>query len=333
MKKSLRFKDVTLAVFLVLFLTACGGGGGGAGSSSSTSYTGLTTQATIDENNAEELSTGAYMGGQTGSAIGGTVGVIQSGECGLAGRPSMFKVVQVLEGSLHKVDFMSRTYGTFVGEIYTDSATIYGDCGGSGSITLSVDDQTGNFSGRMNFNNYCDEGVTFSGNMDLSGQMDLYTEEIIEFTFSFDNITATMGSDSITLEGDISLFSVTSYGGTMTMNITLRDNSTKETFRLKDCTMTFTERANYVDMELSGRYYDPNYGYVDINTTTPLRIYGDNENPSEGILVVNGKTGIGGGSTKARLTVLSSSTYKVEADTDGDGFYDYDTGVLYWSDL
>ena len=49
MKSSLTVKDVVLAVLLAVSLTACGGGSdGGGGSSDSISYTGLTTQATID---------------------------------------------------------------------------------------------------------------------------------------------------------------------------------------------------------------------------------------------------------------------------------------------
>jgi hypothetical protein len=328
MKKSRRFKDVGLAILLLLFLTSCGGSSGG--SSSGISYTGLTTQATVDQNNAEELSTGAYSGGSTGSAIGGTLGVIQTGQPEPEGYPRVLKVAQVLEGTLDKVDFMSRAYGTFVGEVYTESEKIYGACGGSASVTVSIDDQTGYFSGRMNFNKYCDMEITISGGVDLSGKFDLYAEELTEFTMSFDNLTSTSASDSVTLKGDISLVNVTAYGGTMIMNMTMQDNSTKETFRLVDYKIVVTEQFDSIGIDISGRYYDPNYGYVDISTPTLFRIYEGNENPSKGVLVVTGKTGIGGGSTKARLKTISSSTYKVEADTDGDGLYDYDTGVLYW---
>ena len=332
MKISLRVKHVVLAVLLAVFLTACGGGGGGGGGSpSGISYTGLTIEATIDENNAEDLSTGAYQGGQTGAAFG-SVGAIQAGESVPVGRPRTLKVSQVLDDALHKVDLTSRSGGTFVGAIYTESDTIYGDCGGSASFTISADDQTGDFSGSFNFNNYCEGGVTISGDVNISGQLDVNTEELIEFDFSFDSLTATSGSDSFTLDGNIS-FDNTISPATMTMTMLLQDNNTGKVYKVKDYIMTLTEEVNYVDVEVSGTYFDPDYGYVSITTTAPLCIYDGDDYPSDGVIVVTGNTGIGGGSTMARLTALSSTTYQVEADTNGDGTYDWDSGVLNWSDL
>ena len=323
-----------IALGLMTIVGTGGGGGGGDGSPSGISYTGLTTEATIDENNAEDLSTGAYQGGQTGAALGSVGAVIQGGESGPVGRPRTLKVSQVLEDALHKVDMTSRSGGTFVGAIYTESDTIYGDYGGSASYTINVNDQTGEFSGSITFNSYSDDGVTtiISGAASFSGQVDLYTEELLEFSFSFDNLTGTSGSDSFTLDGDIS-FDNTVSPATMTMTMLLQDNSTGKVYKVKDYIMTLTEEVNYVDVEVSGTYFDPDYGYVSISTTTPLRIYDGDDYPSDGVIVVTGNTGIAGGSTMARLTALSSTTYQVEADTNGDGTYDWDSGVKNWSDL
>ena len=94
--------------------------------------------------------------------------------------------------------------------------------------------------------------------------------------------------------------------------------------------MTLTEESSYVNVEVSGKYYDSDYGYVTITTLTPLCIYYNDSFPSDGVFVITGDTGIGGGSTKAQLTVLSSTTYQVEADTNGDGTYDWNSGVLDW---
>ncbi len=327
MKNSLRIMGVGLAVLLAVSLTACGGGGGGGGSPAGASYTGLITQATIDENNAEDLVTGAYQGGHTGAVIG-NVGAIQTGQSGNVGRPRMLKVSQVLEGALRQVDLMSRSSGSFVGTIYTESDTIYGDCGGSASYTVRVDDETGDFSGSATFINYCDDGVTISGGASFSGQVDIY-EELLNFSFSFNNLTGTLGSDSFTLDGDISV-DVTGSSAIMIMTMLLRDNSTGEVCLVEDYNMTVTVGWDYVDVEVSGRYFDPDYGYVIITTPTPFRIYYDNYFPSDGVLVVIGDTGIGGGSTNARLTVLSPTTYQVEADTNGDGTYDWNSEILIW---
>jgi hypothetical protein len=118
------------------------------------------------------------------------------------------------------------------------------------------------------------------------------------------------------------------------MTMLLGDNSTGEVYWVRDYTMTVTEVAYYaVTFEISGSFYDPDYGFVLLSTPVPFLIDYDDDWPSEGVLVLTGDTGIAGGSIEAQLTALSSITYRVEADTNGDGFYDWNSGVLYWSDL
>ena len=319
-----------------MFLTGGGGGGGGdttvGGDEESTagiSYTGVTSPAVIDDGNAKALSTGAYQGGQIGAATG--LSAIQTATSEHIGRPRTLKVAQALEDSLRRVDLMSRSGGVFLGAIYTVSDTVDGDCGGSGSYTISVDDQTGEFSGNFAYSSYCNEGVIISGDASFSGQLDINTGDLLTFTFSFDNLTSTSGADSFTLDGTIS-FDVTGSTATLTMTMLLRDNNTGKVYWLKDCTMALTEGEDYERFEISGYYYDPDYGYIVISTPTSFVIYDGYEWPSEGVLVVTGDTGVAGDNTMARLTVLSSTTYQVEADTNGDGDYDWNSGVLYWSD-
>jgi uncharacterized protein (DUF2141 family) len=91
-----------------------------------------------------------------------------------------------------------------------------------------------------------------------------------------------------------------------------------------------TKASGYTDFTISGLYYDPDHGYVTVSTTTPFRLYAVNSNPSQGVLIIDGRTGIAGGSTKARLTAISAGTYRVEADTNGDGSYDWNSGTLNW---
>lgn len=333
MKTVLKVKHVAFAILLVLSLTACGGGGGGGESSSGITYAGLTTEATIDENNAVVLSTGAYQGGQTGAALVGGVGAVQVGEDGSVGLPRPLKVSQALESALQKVDMTSGSLGTLVGAIYTEKDTIYGDYGGSASYTINVNDETGAFSGSITFNSYSDDGVTtISGPVSFTGSLDVNTEDFIEFRFSFDNLTGVSGSDSFTLDGDIS-FDNTVYPAEITMTMLLKDNHTAKVYKLEDYVMTLTDMGSYVDVEGSGAYFDPDYGYVSISTAAPFRIYYGDIYPSEGVLVIDGNTGIAGGSTMARLAALSSSTCLVEADTNGDGIYDWNSGVMNWDDL
>jgi hypothetical protein len=105
------------------------------------------------------------------------------------------------------------------------------------------------------------------------------------------------------------------------MDILLRDNSNNEVYWVRNYRIEVTEGSDstgdYTDIVISGQFYNPDHGYITISTQTPIRVYDTD-----------------GGITKARLTFVSSTTYQVVADTDGDGdFDDYDSGVLLWANL
>ena len=57
-----------------------------------------------------------------------------------------------------------------------------------------------------------------------------------------------------------------------------------------------------------------------------IRIWDVDVGPSSGSLILSGAQG-----TKALLTFLNSAEFRVDADTDGDGFYnDYSSGTQLW---
>ena len=328
--KNLRYLCLVGAIVLGLMtiVGTGGGGGGGGGASSDITYTGLETQAAIDENNAENLLTGAYGGGSIGTKF--DINAIQSGESVHIGRPVALKVSRILEDSLRKVDFASGSGGTFIGGFYTVTGGEDGNCGGDFDFEISVDETTGDFNGSFNFNDYCEDGDTINGSVSFYGQVDISTDELLKFTFSFNSLSFTSGSDSFTLNGNIA-WDVTVSPITITMTMLLRDNSANKVYWVQSYTIELTEETGYVDIDVSGRFYHPDYGYVTISTPTPLRINDGDDYPFQGILVVEGEDGTAGGPTRARLTVIDNSEYQVEADTDGDGFYDdYDSGVLNW---
>ena len=89
--------------------------------------------------------------------------------------------------------------------------------------------------------------------------------------------------------------------------------------------MTVVEDPAFEEIDFSGTFYHPDYGYVVVSTQLRFRIDTFDIYPSQGILVVSGA-----GNTKARFTAVSTVSYQVEADTDGDGSYDYDYGLVDW---
>lgn len=330
-----RFFNVSCMIVILVWsafsLAACGSSGGG-GTPAGISYTGLTTLVAIDANNAVDIGTGAYQGGSTAGAIGSSMGIVQNSEDEYIGRSRSLILSQALVKALRQIDVNSMSSGIASGTIQHNSGTEYGTCGGSMSWSINFNDQTGGFTGSFNFNNYCEDNTTLSGSIEAAGTIDPVTEDFGQISMTFIVFTIATPSDSFTAQGSFDInFSVSSID--FAINIYMREDSTGKVYWLDDFNMSVAEETGYADVEISGNFYDPDYGYVILSTSTPLRIYDSDDYPSQGILIVTGETGIGGGSTKARLTAHSSTTYEVEADTNGDGTYDWTSGILNWSDL
>lgn len=324
-------KMLRLIGFITIFAFlgfGCGGGGDGGGASPGISYTGLTSPATIGENNAVDLANGAYMGYSSGVGVGPLS--VQSGGDRRSAKTLTLRLPQILEEALHRADLVSTLVGVGPSATQCGSETVYGDCGGSAYAYLCVDDVSGYFNGYFVYSSYCSEDVTISGRVNFSGWVDLITLEFLQLSLTFNNITVVSGNYSCTLAGTID-YDYTTFPFVVTMEMLHCDNSTGKVHWVTNYEMHMTEGPDYEDVEIvSGRYYHPDYGYVVVSTPTPFRIYDYHYWPSEGILLIEGEIGIEGGNTKARLTALSSITYRVEADTDGDDAYDWDSGVLLY---
>jgi hypothetical protein len=317
---------VALAAALSLaVLAACGGGGGGGGGVETIEYTGVTTQAAITNSNAEEMATDAYLGGDAGSQMGGMFGAVGSG--GQAGAPRHVAFAKMLAETVQKLD-VSSTVAVGV----TQSGTQPCDTSGNISFTMTVDETTGAFSGSFNYNN-CTSGfqtmngaVTFSGNMDTNG-------EFTGMTMTFNAVTVSDGGFSISFGGSMSMSGMLSSPVTMTMNMRIRENSTGSVVWINNYTVSIVTGSDgngpYEEMTVSGRFYEPAHGFVDLTTIAPLRVYDVDEYPSQGELRFDGL-----GATYARLVVIDNTQCQVFADSDpftpGEEF---DSGVILWADL
>lgn len=309
-----------LILSLFMVLSGCGGGGGDGGSSSMV-YSGVETQAVVTTSNAEDIVNGAYFGVGFGS---GYFAVEKR-----VGRLRYLQIIKVLEKSTEDMGLDSIEEEAVSGAVQkTASGTIYGSCGGSATTTITYDDVTGEFSGSMNFNHYCSETLTMSGGANLSGQIDLDTKAFIMAAYALNDVSVTYDGGSLTMRGTIVFHCQPSPDVEMTL--LLRDNSDNKVYRMTDYIIHMSAESDYIEIGVTGKFYHPDYGFVDVSTTSPFRIYsGDGYDPSEGVLVLEGSTGLAGGSTLARLTALSASTYEIAADTDGDGSYDW-SSVKSW---
>ena len=331
MKKNLSttLRLISLISFMAFGLVSfmgCSGGGGGGGVSSAINYTGVTSQAIIDENNAVDIATGSLVGGEIGSNLN-ILGAVSEKSNSIKS-PRVFNIASYFQNVIYQIESATIQSAGYLGAIVSESDTIAGSCGGSFSITLTADDQTGNFNGSLTFNNFCEPEFSVNGSMDISGNIDVNMGQMNYFEMVFMDINMTSGQESISMNGSIN-FNMQASPMRMTMSFILQDNNLNKTYRYENFVYEYAQGVGYEDITLTGRYYDHDYGYVDITTESPLRINEYDLWPSTGTVIATGNSG-----TKARLTVIDSSSFFVEADTDGDGSYDdYNSGQILWSSI
>lgn len=333
-KRFYRLVVCTSIMGLAFWFAACSGGGSSSDSGSTgLTYSGETSAATISEDNAGALAVGALDAGSSGSAFDLTgLSALSAADPGedASDRLLLLGVSHTLQDAVGYVDFAAASESNVLAATQTQNNTITGSCGGSATYSISVDTSTGAFSGNFSFSGYCADGLTVSGNASFSGIVDMDTETLESFTFSFSTLTATSASESVTLNGSITISALDS---TMTMNMTIRNNTTDWVFKVVDYRLVVDEYGTYTDYSVSGRFYDPDYGYVDLETTQTLRVYSGDEYPSSGILTLYGEYGTAGGRTSAVLTAIDATYCRVEVDCDGDGTYEVILDPVLWSDL
>ena len=313
------FVLILLISFLATF--GCGGGGGGGGGGG-VEYTGVTTQATVNDTNADALATGAYDGGTAGSSMTPIFGAVNQG--GVNDLSRYVSLTRTLKDAISQVDVYAPEGIVEAGAIVQESGPLDGDCGGSGSYVISFNDQTGDFTGTFSFSALCSGGVTMSGSATFSGTFDEGAGEFVEFTITTSGFTAVSGADSFTLSGSIT-FNFQASPAIVSADLKLRDNVTEEVCWAHNYMMTVVEGSGYEDITFTGTFYHPDHGYVVVSTQIDIRIGDFDTYPSQGVLVV---TGAGG--SKARLTAGPIGQYQVEVDADGDDTYEDDFGLLDW---
>ncbi len=333
-EKLLRKKVSFAGVFLVLIMVAACSGGG-SGPPPVLNYSGATTPVAITEENASELLLGAYEGGLLASTFD-ILGAAHTGSSAGATTPRMLILADSLETFLKALDLQAQEPGQYAGAIITDSETIFGSCGGSVYYDVELDSIFGDFSGTADFREYCDAAnpdLILDGVTDFSGDYEIFSFEIDDFSFIFRDLSVVSDIGSFVLNGSLT-GSVSAVQANLQTTSVLEDLATAKTYWLDDFRIVAVRGDGFVDIDVSGRYYDYDYGYVDVYTQGPFRIYDHDSWPSSGILMIEGAEGDGGGKTMARMVVLDADSFQVEADTDGDGsFDDYDSGPLAWSEI
>lgn len=325
------FRSLFLILVSVSFLVACGGGGGGGVPANPTSlaYTGSTAKALISQSNAAEITSEALTGGISANIFTEFAAVSAGSEGTDANRLNLSVTAIAMQNAVDNLLTASPSSTGAAKAVQTEQETINGACGGTAAGFVQVDDVTGVFSGELTFANYCDTNITLNGKTDFSGIINLTTDQIENIEFNFGYLTSTEPSGSSIIDGNLLIVNQ-SNGFNITMDMYLQDGS--DVYWINNYNIEAIENPSSVSITVSGVFYDPNYGYVTLSTPENLVVYGNDRLPTSGILLVEGEMGVSGGPTKAKLTCKPTGLFQVEADTDGDGIYEWASGDLSWDD-
>ena len=297
-------------------------------SDTSTDFAGRTSQARIDSANATDLSGGAFAGGITRFEAA-SARFNQDSMTTQIGAFRPLRLPLVLQDSLQevetaqKVETISTVFDFFKPAVETKSGTLRGGCGGRLSYSIDFIVESGIFNGSFSFENYCDQGLTLAGETDVDGTYGTDSGDYKTAYFSFADLT----DGNITLDGEISI-DFLQPPMTATLSVHSKNIASGQVYWVKDYSMNITEFAGYVEIEIFGTFYHPDHGFVNLTTTEPFLVHHEDDWPTSGLFVLQGEK-----NTQAELSALDQLTYSVAADTDGDGVFDWDSGILNWTDI
>ena len=287
----------------------------------STAYTGNTSPATITSANARDLTVGGLVADISyGNAS--KEGLGQGSAMAPAGTFRLLRFPQVLQGSLEKIGKTPSPGASLNPAVGTRRGTLTGSCGGRLSYQFDFLERSGSFNGSFSFHNYCDRGVTISGETDINGTYRPDTGDFTSANFSFTDLR----DDRISLDGELSI-DILDPWTTASLSAYSRAIESGQVLWLEDYAMNITEFAGFIEIEVFGTFYHPDQGSVELFTTIPFIVHNEDQWPTSGQLLIRGTA-----NTQAELNFLDQSSGYVEADTDGDGGFDWESGRFNWAD-
>jgi len=320
---------------LSMILATCGGGGGGGGDTEGPlyqiPYTGVSTAARITNSNAEALVLGSFLGPPVQSA-----GVLplhpesavpspirrQTAIPGLV-RRTVFDGLQGLSDGL-VTGSAPLQKAPVVRLAASDQWTESGLCGGYASYTVTVNEGTGDFTGRVTFTNYDDCESVMAGSASISGNVDPVTIAYNSMKLQIGMVTIISAGESYSMSGTMeSDWRV--YPPAVTMNLRLRDDGTNQVFWYEDYITTDGTSGAYSETTVKGKYYDSAHGFVVLTTVSPFHADWSGTWPFEGSLLATGDS-----ASKGWLLPVDAYLYRVEADTNGDDAVEFVGQNRHW---
>lgn len=288
-------KKIFLPIFIgftLVLIQGCGGGGGGSSSTVSVpSYSGLTTEARIEDANAETLSTAA--------ASGAAQSVVADSFQGVTPRASVSLEKELVEISPRLAQWIVGSGSAYAAR---DVSAEFCDAGGSADLDANADETVGT----ITFSN-CGIRVDATSVMYLTGTVD-YTITVVggvadSLSMTF-RVNATYQGETAAI--NLALNCVDLSGSP---SCSVRSDFTGldgRVYRVVDIDVTSYGADTY---SVNATVYDPDHGRFSMITTAPLVLDCANGVPSTGTVEINGAD-----STSGIITFVSCAEFNVSTD-------------------
>lgn len=274
---------------------------------SSIRFVGATNQAVIDAITAVDLAGGALAAGRSESqaAIAAT-----SGSLGQANMTSVrsLKLPLTLGRAVQTIDLRPTVFDRSRPAVANQRGTLPGSCGGWMDYAIQTDRMTGEFDGKVSFHDYCEPGLTLSGEVRADGSFNPSSGNLVTTTFQFDSLT----DDPMTLDGEVAL-DFSDQPILATIECYAEDLDSGQVYWVNDYSLNLLELLGRTEAEVFGRFYHPKYGYVSVSTNVAFVLDDADEWPTAGELLIEGLNG-----AQAKLTAHDHRVYTVKAAFNGD---------------
>jgi hypothetical protein len=308
-----------------------------------TGYSGKTTPANINADNANKIFSFAWGGGsafQPVPVLTNTEAVKSAPETAYMGKNTSINSLRHIYFQYLKMMDSVNKGGLLKARLKTEKfkKTLNGSISGSVTYTGSINSKgTGVVS--IVYDSYNDgDGITIDGSSVLSIHAYDKTNDIITSSdMTLKKLTVSSTENSISMSGSIHMENdVNTLTNTEIINVNGRNKFLDETFRLANVVVKQTYDKWYAPSmcieTTTGRVFMESEGYVDIQQVNPF-VYNHfgrfnvDVPDSGGSWIFSGASG-----SSEKITPISISQVIIEVDADGDGFFE--SGDTYlWSKL
>lgn len=300
MSQTNQIKWLSAKVFLLsigLTLAACGGGGGGGSAYPNIQYTGAATEATITDANASDFPVVMLEGSSSSSSSNPFAAAIDSNATQSAQHTAMLNIL----AEQIKNDILNQQNTPDNNLVSAATQTTAGTCQTNpGSVTFTDNSTQSSLNGSFTYDNYCVGDINFGGEIILHGRMNYSGTLFISgnqpifqsMTISVEYLKLTVRTNAETFSEEFSGSMTITFDGTISNNVagltvTTNFQANGLTYKIENLVIDTSSGLN-----ISGRFYHPTHGYVDVTTTTNFTLISTNPDKyCGGILQLTGSGG------------------------------------------